>query len=618
MIQVYSNTIPGLLEARVEQSPESIAHCARDLNGTWRPTTWKRLFSEVSRVAACLEEVGIRRGGNIGIMAHTSRMWECLHIAISQSGGVVVGIDPYDTDDHVNEIAGRAKLSGLVIDHASLMNRISDRNRSNLDFILCLHHEAGTPGVKNLFFLDDLLKEDMRRSAGSFPRIEGADPATIIFTSGTTGSPKGIMYTHEQVTLSCRSIVEIFYDMREVNGVNLVCWLPLSNLFQRLLNLCAISIGASLYFVENPREIVRHLPLIKPHVFIGVPRFFEKLYDGVREEIDKRPWWVRTLINKALDVGALHSRACRERQPLGGSTELLYHIAEHCVLKHLRERIVGANLRYMISGSAPMPEWLLERFHALGILILEAYGISENVIPIAINRPHAVRFGTVGKQLGKNEIKLRDDGELLVKGPGLFSGYYNDQSAPGLLTPDGYLATGDYAMIDENGYIALIGRKSEIFKTSTGRRIAPAGIEAHLLRIPYVEHAIVLGAGEKFLVALLSINRSMLPAQAHVSDSLGDGNEEFIPVAAYDTITRDVMREVDPLPNYQQPVGLLVTARSFTVSGGELTSNLKLRRAKIVQKYQDQIHALYAVLKESDSAQDGTRSKTADMVIRQL
>ncbi len=533
-------------------------------------------------------------------------------MAILRMGGVVVGLDPYDTGEHINDIATRAELCALIVKDHGLLGKISNSTRSSLKFIIIMDDDSGNEKDTSLLSLSKLLAETRHDIDGGFYKPKAYDPATIIFTSGTTGAPKGIMYTHGQVCAACNSIVDTFSDVKE--GSHLVCWLPLSNLFQRIVNFCAISWGASTYYVEKPREIVNHLSTINPYMFIAVPRFYEKLYRGLMDTVAQQPLWVRKLIDSAVSIGDTYARTIRREQKPALTLRILHTLVDSLILKRLR-RSVGTNIHYMISGSAPSPVWLLERFHAMGILILEAYGLSENIIPMAINRIGAAKFGTVGKPMPGNDIKLASDGELLVRGPGVFSGYYNEVSTESLFTPDGYLPTGDYGEFDADGFIILTGRKSEIFKTSTGRRIAPAGIEDLIRRLPYVEHAVVLGAGRKYLIALLSIAVPTLNVRAeqHGLGPIDDTRE--LPGKLYDLVKADVANAVAPLPTYQRPVGLLLTLRPFTTNGGELTSNQKLRRKYIETKYQDKIKALYAKLDECNAGKSRTKSRSEETVV---
>jgi long-chain acyl-CoA synthetase len=414
----------------------------------------------------------------------------------------------------------------------------------------------------------------------------------IVFTSGTTGEPKGIAYTHRQTCGAVASILRAFPDIEP--GSRLACWLPLANLFQRMINLCAIGRSAQTFYVEDPKSVMQHVPRIAPHLFIGVPRFYEKLYAGIQSAIDAGPDWRRRLADWAISAGDRDARARRGSARLGAGGRIAAAVAERLVLRPLRRRIMGGNLRFFISGSAPMPVWLLERFHAFGFPILEAYGLSESIVPVAANRPENFRFGTVGLPLASTEVRLADDGELLLRGPGVFRAYLGD--AVERVDADGFLASGDYATIDGDGFITLTGRKSDLFKTSTGRRIAPAGIEGQLRRIPYVEHAIVFGANRPVVVALLVVSAEALGTRLDGRSMI----QETTGCAA--AVREDIAAAVTELASWQRPAGIVLITHPLSIDDGFLTPNLKLRRSRIEQAFAGHLDALYEMLAAAPQA----------------
>jgi long-chain acyl-CoA synthetase len=357
---------------------------------------------------------------------------------------------------------------------------------------------------------------------------------------------------------------------------NLVCWLPLSNLFQRIVNICAIGRCGQTYFVEQPEKIVEFLPKINPHFFVSVPRFYEKLYQMFEAKLDEQPKLRGKLLRFCLSQGE-------------GNT------IKSAIFKKINNRIFrpfkalfGTNMRYMLSGSAPMPLWLLKRYHSMGLLVLEAYGLSENIVPIALNKPTDYRFGTVGKALPGNELKVAADGELLVKGNGVFSGYLNQENLNNK-TEDGFLPTGDMAEIDADGFVRLVGRKTELFKTSTGRKIAPASIEAVIQKMPGVRQSVIYGENKQFLVALINVNQS------------NTNNENDLTTFAkqFSSHSADYL---NMMPNYQKPAGVILLSESFSIEKNELTCNLKLRRNHIFDRYKDQITQIYAELENNQSS----------------
>ncbi len=578
-------TVPGMLLARSALTPDATALWQLAATGEWGGSSWRAYQEAVASLSSSFRRLGLAAGDRVGIMAPSCREWDFAQLGTLAAGGVAVGLDPYGLDEHIREISRRCNFAGLVLAHPSLLERIDEAVRQRLRFVVCLD-AAGAAGVESLA---TLLAETS--SSEEWNQAQADAPATIIFTSGTTGEPRGIEYSHRQMCLAASAILSAFPQVAE--GSRLACWLPLSNLFQRMINLCAIGRGAQTFYVSDPREIMRYVRMIAPDLFIGVPRFYEKLYAGIEQAIALQPGWQQGLVHWALRVGDRHAAAARAAQREGVAALLQFALADRLVLGKLRAPL-GENLRFMVSGSAPMPVWLLERFHAIGLPVLEAYGVSENIIPMAINRPDNFRFGSVGRATPGSELKLAADGELLVRGQGVFSGYLGDDLSASPLDGDGFLGTGDFASIDADGFITLIGRKSEIFKTSTGRRIAPNGIESRLQQVPQLEHAVVFGARRSQPVALLVVGE--VAWQAGMNDSFADLRQQVAAASA-------------ALPAYQRPAGLMVTAQALTIDGGELTSNLKLRRhiietkrASILQELYGQIDAAHGCRFEAWSA----------------
>ena len=554
-------TVPGLLTARHAHTPDAAALWQLDANGKWISSTWSDYRKAVASIAKGFEKLGLLPGERVGIMAASCKEWDYAQLGILAAGGVAIGLDPYGLDEHTQEIARRCNFSGVLLGKLSLLAKLGEVTRQRLRFIVVIE-PCTEPGVVGL---DALMSGECVDE--NWNRAQPDAAATIIFTSGTTGAPKGIEYSHRQMCLAAGAILSAFPDIREES--RLACWLPLSNLFQRMINLCAIGRGAQTFYVADPREIMRFAPEIAPHVFIGVPRFYEKLYAGIQEAMAKKPAWQQKVAHWALRVGERNAGGLRAGQSPHFFLKLQLALAERLVLTKLRS-ILGGNLRFMISGSAPMPAWLLERFHAIGLPILEAYGLSENIIPVALNRPDDFRFGSVGRPLPGCEVRLADDGELLVRGPGVFRGYFGENEAEVRVDSDGFLTSGDFAQIDPDGFITLIGRKSEIFKTSTGRRVAPASIESLLRQLRQVEYAVVFGAGRALPTAMLVVSEAAWQEDRH---------------QLCQRLRAEAAAALAALPGYLHPAGVAVTTQMFTIAGGELTANLKMRRRTIEQNF---------------------------------
>lgn len=578
-------TIPGLLAARSTSSPDAIALWQRNPDGEWISSTWREYRTAVASLANGFRKLGLAPGERVGILAASGKEWDYAQLGILAAGGVAVGLDLYGLEEHTWEIAHRCKFAGVVLGSPEQLDKLGEEARRGLRFIVCMA-PGTTPGMVALSTL--MSEED---SGESWNQARPDAVATIIFTSGTTGAPKGIEYSHRQMCLAADAILSAFSDLDD--GSRLACWLPLSNLFQRMINLCAIGRGAQTFYVADPREIMRFVPEIAPHVFIGVPRFYEKLHAGIQDAIANKPAWQQHVAHWALRTGDRYARQQRAGRTAGWLLQLERSLAEGLVLKKLRS-ILGSNLHFMISGSAPMPVWLLERFHAIGLPILEAYGLSENIIPVALNRPEKFRFGTVGRPLPGCEVRLADDGELLVRGPGVFGGYFGENTSEARLDDDGFLLSGDYAKIDADGFITLVGRKSEIFKTSTGRRVAPASIESHLRQLHQVEYAAVFGAGRTLPTALLVVSEAAWREDRH-------------PLCQ--RWRAEAAQALAHLPAYLHPAGIAVTTQMFTIAGGELTANLKMRRNNIEKNFAPVLNELCLHIDKAAGAPFETQSK---------
>ena len=596
-------TIPQLLRSRAELSAGDPALWTFAPSAGWQLSTWGEYAASVAAAARGLCAHGLQRGDRIGILAPSSAYWDVAQIAALAAGATVVGLDPHDTGERLGSIVAASNLKAVFVQNDRLLELLPADARGRLRLVASFARSQSA----DVIAFDDLLRDGSGESpqSGSWDVSRAEDPALIVFTSGTTGEPKAIAYTHRQTCGAVASILRAFPDIEP--GSRLACWLPLANLFQRMINLCAIGRGAQTFYVEDPKSVMQHVPRIAPHLFIGVPRFYEKLYAGIRDAIDARPGWRRRLADWAIAAGDRSARASRGGPPPSAGGRIAAAVAERLVLRPLRHRIMGGNLRYFISGSAPMPIWLLERFHALGLPILEAYGLSESIVPVAANRPDSFRFGAVGLPLASSEVRLADDGELLLRGPGVFRAYLGDTARR--VDSEGWLASGDYASIDGDGFVTLLGRKSELFKTSTGRRVAPANIEGQLRRIPYVEHAVVFGANRPVVVALLVVSAKALETRldGHTfARATGDSAE---------AVREDIAAAVTALASWQRPAGVVLTTRPLSIEDGFLTPNLKLRRSRIEEAFGSHLEALYGLLANARQAPVAQLRDGGDVVL---
>ncbi|MBL8358932.1 MAG: AMP-binding protein [Rubrivivax sp.] len=570
-------TLGDVLRDRASRSGDLPGHWTLSSDGRWQSHSWSELHARVEALARGCTRLGLRPGDRVAFIATGTSDWDIAHWAVLAARGVVVGIDAHAPAEMLSALLELATPSALVVDRTSRLDGVRPELAASFRFVVTLGEDdpsqpALGPRVVSVRALAaEAESEAAPRAADSRPVPE--DPAWIVFTSGTTGRPKGVLFRHRQIRAAMEAILDAFNDIS--TGDRLASWLPLSNPFQRIVNLCAAALGAQTYYVEDPRTIMEHLPAIRPHVFIGVPRFYEKFHAVVTGRMAARGGLAAGMAHWALTTGERASTLRRQGLPVPPMTQAALAVADGLVLRRIREAF-GGRLRYLVSGSAPMPTWLLERLDAMGLRVLEAYGLSECIVPVATNRANALRFGTVGRAMKGVETRLGPDGELLIRSIGTFDGYVGALDEGGAVDQDGWLATGDLAQIDSDGFVRLVGRKSEVFKTSTGRRVAPQAVEAALRSVAGVEHAAVFGAGRATLLALVAV--------APDADTTATSLRHAVRAASR------------ALPDYQRPAGLVVTRQPLTIETGELTGNLKLRRQVVGERYADALAQLARVV----------------------
>lgn len=569
-------TLPAVLAQRVALTPQATAFHSEQADGSWQAISWQDFEAQVARLALALYRCGLRKGDRLALIAQVGLQWELLHHAALRMGVVLVGLDAHDQATRVASMAAQAGVVAIATSAPSVTAALSREQMAACKLLLLMEDAKAPAPTAGLVWRSwsDLAALSATASDSAAPSaVEASDEATLIFTSGTTGTPKGIAYSHAQLRLAVDAICSAYAFVGPES--RLLCWLPLSNLFQRVVNLAALQQGAATSLLADPRRVMSVVAQVSPRIFIGVPRFFEKLHEGLVTQINGLPPLQRRLVRWAWAIG----RRARTLQRAGRKPPLwlglAHQLAERALLRRVRG-VMGNKLACMVTGSAPTPVHLLEELHALGWLVLESYGMSENILPMAMNTVDHYRFGSVGRPVQGNQIVVDAQGCVKVKGAGVFRGYLGDP--PGRsLDPNGYYLTGDIGALDEDGFLRLSGRNSELIKTSTGRRVAPAAPEAALRRIAGVEQALVIGAGRKSLVALCACSVDLSSATAR---------QEL----------RDALREqLAQLGLHERPLAIALIGQPFSIEAGELTPNLKLRRDFISGRYAGLIEDLYAL-----------------------
>ena len=626
-------TVPQLLAWRVRESPHATACCERTAAGAWQAYTWQQVAAQVSAVAAGLIGLGIspprgaERAAIVAVLGRTSYTWWVIELATYHCGGVVAGLDPRLPQDRVHELLERLRPALVLTDDEPLACRLETAGAwrratprwlpptaGRRWFALISSHPApgrgqraddrtvdgphaalalgaGAHGTEHARLLadpahaaadaqfdtaSDACDTESQPLVPPPPPLPHA-PATLLFTSGTSGPPKCLLFRHEQLLLACRSICEAVPDLGPDDAT--LCWLPLAHLFQRVMNLVAVAVGGSISFEPEPAQIMQSLREVEPTIFIGVPKFYERVHAACQERLAAAPWWRRWLVCWALARHAGRFRRPRRR----GVGRLIDDWLDARVLSRLRHTM-GRRLRFAITGSAPAPVWLLEFFERIGVLVLEAYGISENTVPLAANRPGAFCLGSVGQPMPGNELRISPDGEVQVRGGGVCSGYLNlPDLEPALTLPlpftrDGFFRTGDRGRFDVHGYLHLEGRLNELVKVSTGRWLSPARMEQRYLTSPYIEQVVVFADARQPPVALI------YPGPAARRRALSSAQGQPDPDGLRRLIAAELARLETGLEAHERLAGFALLEEPLSVAAGELTPLFKPRRAEIARR----------------------------------
>ena len=591
------NTLTELLRVRAKETPMKTAYFVARDDHVSPSFSWSEIEIQATTFAHNLHALSpeLTKGFRIAIDLPNEPIWEIVSFGARLLGGCVLGITSLDTQETICHMLTDGEISVLVTKNCELLKILGESRCNALSLIIVLEETSELEELQlpHVVSFESLQKTDSTNHDKPLPAIYGEDAADLIYTSGTTGTPRGIVYSHAQIVTAMTALAESFRSVAPEPRV--VCWLPLSFLFQRMVNLCTTAVGGQIYFVSKPREIMHYLPLIRPDVLIGVPRFFEKLYEGIQERLEEAPKPVQLLLHRAVQA---RTKLLKKQSTRTLSDHLLSPIASWILARRLAKAL-GGPIPCLLSGSAPCPTWLVWYFHALGMPIMEGYGVSENSVPVAVNSPGQYRPGSVGKPLSPNQVTLAADGEVLVRGPGVFSGYLNQANEEESITTDGYYRTGDYGELDYDGYLYLNGRKSRLIKTSSGKRVQPRPLEEALTQLPFIDYAYVTGDNRKCLVAILSLKSDKLDSLVSTEEGNLEQNTTLL-----QKLSKSIRAQLGNKPGSELIAGAIVTEREFSIAGGELTASLKVRPSKLEHAYRNELDSLYQRLDSSHLASE--------------
>ncbi|HPC87057.1 MAG TPA: long-chain fatty acid--CoA ligase, partial [Smithellaceae bacterium] len=487
----------------------------------------------------------------------------------------------------------------FVEDEPLLEKLLAVRAKTGLPRTMILFEPSVRPLPPDVMTLDNLMAEgriaheaDPTRFESIWRAVRPEDPATIAYTSGTTGPPKGAVITHANLYFTVMNATQMHhYDESDFG----IAFLPLTHMLQRMTVYAAMHLGIVGAYAESIDKLIENFQELRPTVQVSVPQIFERIHNRVHQMLDSGSPLKRRIFQWAVTVGRKAAARRRKGQSLPFFLAIAHAVAHRLVFSKIHG-VFGGRVKYLLCGAAPMPVELLEFFDAAGLLILEGYGLTETVAPAAVNRAEHYKFGTVGQLIPGMEAKVAADGELLLRGKGLFQGYYKDPEATAAaIDAEGWFHTGDIGVIDDEGFLSITGRKKDLIVTAGGKNIAPQNIENLIRAMPLISQAVVCGDRRKYLTALITLNEKELidfAAREKLEDRDPGALTGYPAVfRAVDEHLQTVNRRLAP---HEQIRRFTILPRDFTEEAGELTPTLKARRQEIVHRYREEIERLYS------------------------
>jgi long-chain acyl-CoA synthetase len=589
---VPADIIPRRVLEQARRRPTSHAYFAKQ-HGVWRPTTWRTYVDEIRTAARALIGLGFPRGGKVAILGFNRPEWVIFDHAAMMAGGVPAGIYTTCSPEEVQYIVHHSESYAVLVEDVNQWKKIQAQ-RANLPLLRHVITMKGCPPIDDPLVLS--WDQFMAKAApvadktldDRLDTIEQDELATLIYTSGTTGPPKGVMLSHRNLAWTAQTMIDHGGARAGDSGLS---YLPLSHIAEQMTTiLLPATAGATVYFAESIEKVPDNLKEVQPTVVFGVPRIWEKFHAGVAAKLGQATGakkkliaWVRDVSKRVTDLRN------RGREP-SGFLAVQYQLADKLLLSKLKPALGLGRARMCVSGAAPISRDVIEFFASLDIVIHEVYGQSEDTGPTSFNMPGATRFGTVGPALPGVEVKIAADGEILVKGPNVFLGYFKEPEATREALVDGWLHSGDLGELDGDGFLTITGRKKEIIITAGGKNISPKNIEAAIKDSPLVSEVVVIGDRRKFLSALITLDDAA--AKAFLGDRASVGAlHEHADISA--AIQQQIDQVNEKLARVEQVKKFTILPRQLGIDTGELTPTLKVKRKAVNQNFSREIEAMY-------------------------
>ena len=574
-----------------------------------RDSRWISISSDerlqrIHHVAAGLHSLGVRRGDRVALLSESRPEWTlsdagCLFAAaidvpiyptltpsqvryiLKDSGAQILIVSNEEKFSEIRDVVGECdQLRHIVFIEPKLTNTVSGSADRNVSLA-----EVENRGAQ-------LLKEQPELIRSLVSEIAPEDLATIIYTSGTTGEPKGVMLTHSNLV---SNLIDSSAHLSFENDDSVLSVLPLSHVLERVAMYMYLYHGMAVYFGESLEMIGPNLREVKPTIFVGVPRIFEKIFERVKEKTAEKGKLNVAILNWAVNVGKEFAKLDVRHQPIPALLRGKHKLADKLIFSKMRTAL-GGRIRLLVSGGAALPEELGYIYLGAGLPIVQGYGLTETSPVITAGRVDDNRVGTVGKPIRNVEVRIAEDGEIETRGPHVMRGYYNKPAeTAAVLSPDGWFKTGDIGTLDEDGFLRITDRKKELFKTSGGKYIAPQPIEQMIKGSQFVSQVVLVGNGRKFAAALIVPNWERVESYVQIKGIKAGSRAELCKNSRIiDLFQRQVASLTTELAQYENVKKVALLENEMTIDGGELTPTMKVKRRVVDEKYRDVIDALYA------------------------
>lgn len=573
------------------------APCFRFVEGgTWHALNWNEVKERVVKIAGGLRKLGVQKGDRVAILSKSRYEWTLADLGILAAGGVVVPIYESSIPEQVQYILEDSGAKVAFVENKAQYQKVREVHPTLPGLKNVAYFSEVQPSkTEGVYSLEELQMLGSDNGAGVYARqlqlSARDDDASFVYTSGTTGNPKGVILTHGNFMAELAAFIDVFVLGDDYESV---MFLPLAHIFARAVQYFQLSAGFIQAYAESIDKLTDNIATVKPHFIGSVPRIFEKIHTRTLQGVESAPPSKKKIFAWAWGVGESRSRLKLAGKPVPLGLELRYKLAFRLVFSKLHTKL-GGRIRFFVSGGAPLPQDVAFFFHVFGFTILEGYGLTETSAAVTVNTMDDVTVGTVGKPVPGADIKIAEDGEILVKGPLVFRGYYNAPDATKeAFTEDGWFKTGDIGAFDESGHLKITDRKKDLIITAGGKNVAPQNIESLMKSDPYISQFVVHGDKRKFLSALVTLEKPEIERYARQQNIDFSSYEELIKQEGVHKFIRERIESLNKhLAKYESIKKFEILPNDFSIESGELTPTLKVKRKVINQRYKEIFDSFY-------------------------